>query len=130
MALFYAKVTGLEALNGNRIRLEGSLRLGLTESADAGADIVLKDAASRAPRLTGALIRGIRKYLVPPTGNQDLAIVQVGPSRKEFYGRFVEKGTKHSKAEPFLLPALEFNRARIIKTMHEKLWNAIRRFSS
>lgn len=126
--LFYAKVTGLEGLKQNLKKLEREVRLGLTEAAKAGAEIVLRDAVGRAPRgATGNLIRGMQIHVVEQTGSPDKAVVQVGPSKKQFYGRFVEKGTKYARAKPFLKPALESNRERIIKTMHEKLWKAIRR---
>lgn len=125
--LFYAKVTGLEGLRDNLKKLEREVRLGLTEAARAGAEIVLRDAVARAPRLTGELARSIQIHIVQKTGNPNIAVAQVGPSKEAFYGRFVEKGTRHSRPEPFLKPALEANRARIIKTMHEKLWKAIRR---
>lgn len=125
--LFYAKVTGLDGLKDNLKKLEREVRLGLTEAARAGAEIVLRDAVARAPRLTGELARSIQIHIVQKTGNPNIAVAQVGPSKEAFYGRFVEKGTRHSRPEPFLKPALETNRARIIKTMHEKLWKAIRR---
>lgn len=31
----------------------------------------------------------------------------VGPSKKAFYGRFVEQGTKKMSSNPFLFPALD-----------------------
>lgn len=128
--LLYAKVTGLEALKENLRKMEREVRLALTEAAKAGAEIVLKDAVSRAPRgATGKLIRGMQIHVVEQTGSPDKAVVQVGPSKEQFYGRFVEKGTKHSRAKPFLKPALETNRERIIKVMHATLLKAIHRIA-
>lgn len=127
MALFTAKVTGLEKFRENLKAMEREVRKGLTDAAFAGAQILQRDAAARAPRLTGDLARGIQIHIVEKTTNPDIAVVQVGPSKDQFYGRFVEKGTKRSRRKPFLLPALEAQRVRIIKVMHEKLWQAIHR---
>jgi len=55
------------------------------------------------------------------------ATVEVGPDKKQFYGSFQEKGTKHHRAQPFLLPSLESNRARIAQVMKEILSDAIER---
>lgn len=43
------------------------------------------------------------------------------PHRPALYARFLEKGTKHAKSKPFLLPALNATAARYLAVYHETL---------
>jgi len=86
--------------------LESRLQLKFLRRAGRKAALLIRDQASNnAPKDTGALARGMT---IKTRKESDTEIhLQVGPSRKEFYGRFLEHGTKHISADPFLAPALE-----------------------
>lgn len=101
----------------------------LTEAAHAGADIVLEDAARRAPRDQGDLASGMTKRVSRQSDANEVS-VEVGPDKKQFYGFFQERGTKHAPAQPFLKPALETNRERIAAAMKDVLLRGIERLSS
>lgn len=64
----------------------------LSKAVKAGANLVKEDAASRAPRQTGALAAGITTKVSTDTDISE-ARVFVGSGKKEFYGYFVEFGT-------------------------------------
>ena len=82
---------------------------------------VLKSAKAKVPKRKGLLKKSLgRKQKSYP--RNDVVYSMVGP-RKGFkdeegnnpvnYAHLVEKGTKYAKAQPFLRPAMEENRAKV-----------------
>ena len=70
------------------------------EIAEIGKDAERK-ARSLAPVGTGTLSRNI--YATSLAEQRFIsAQTRIGPNRRAFYGRFIERGTKHMKAQPFL----------------------------
>lgn len=86
--------------------LERSIAIKFLRRAGRRAALLIRDdASSRAPRRTGALANNMT---IKSRKESDTSIhFQVGPSRNEFYGRFVEKGTVKMSADPFLGPAIQ-----------------------
>jgi HK97 gp10 family phage protein len=79
---------------------------------------------------SGDLARGLAMEMQQPkTAQSHEAVVHIGADRKQFYGRFVELGTVHAKAEAFLVPALESNRSRVIQTIQDRLLKSIERIA-
>lgn len=99
----------------------------LIEAAKAGAQIVVDDARRMAPRDSGAMADGIAMRVVGRESDIHEGVVEVSYNKKQFYGRFIEKGTRRLRAQPFLLPALEGNRDRIMSIMRDVLLRAIER---
>lgn len=89
----------------------------LEKAALAGADIVKKEAGTRAPRRRGLLAGHI--VLQPGDKGKMSASALVGPDKKRFYGRFVELGTSKMAAEPFLFPAFESKKDEVQRKMAE-----------
>lgn len=99
-------------------------RRALRKSLQAGADVFVREARSRAPvavegtpqRRPGELRDAITASPVRLSPKQDRASVRVGPavtSGKDssqtpgVYGKFVELGSIHNKKKPFLRPAFD-----------------------
>jgi HK97 gp10 family phage protein len=109
-------------------QLENSLqRKELTNVAKAGAQIVLDDYKANVASDTGALAEGILMRVSGRESDINEVSVDVGADKKQFYSRFVEKGTKYMRGDHALATALERNRDRITEAMKEKMIEAIER---
>jgi HK97 gp10 family phage protein len=89
-----------------------------SNSAQASYDFARGTAASarfRCPVDTGALKASIQNKKIGPMHHQ----VRVG----EFYGAYVEYGTRHMAAQPYLRPAIE-EQKRIFKAKMAKVFSA------
>jgi len=53
------------------------------------------------------------------------AAVAVGPSRKGFYGLYLEYGTVKMSARPFLRPAFDYGSDRALTLIREGLWELL-----
>lgn len=82
----------------------------LEKAALAGAEIVREDASRRAPRRTGNLAKNIVTETAEKSRTK--AVVNVGPNKKAWYGRFVELGTSKMAPKPYLMPAFEANKRK------------------
>ena len=74
-----------------------------------GADSVERDAKSRVPVATGKLRDAIHM-----DDEQDEGTYVIGGDTEAWYGHLVEYGTVRTSPRPFLVPALEENRAEIV----------------
>lgn len=89
--------------NLGRLKQEIAAQI-LSEAVKKGAELVCEDARQRVPRQTGTLARSL--MVDEPKVIKDGVEVAIGPSKEGWYAHFVEMGTKHSQAQPFLRPAL------------------------
>jgi HK97 gp10 family phage protein len=99
----------------------------MTAAIRAGAEVVAAGAAAMAPRRTGRLSTNIVVVTAGREQTLDQVTAKIGPSKTAYYGRFVEKGTIHMRARPFLAPALEQNIERAVEAASEVLREAIER---
>lgn len=53
------------------------------------------------------------------------AAVAIGPSRKGFYGLYLEYGTVKMSAKPFLRPAFDYGSDRALTLIREGLWELL-----
>jgi HK97 gp10 family phage protein len=53
------------------------------------------------------------------------AAVAIGPSRKGFYGLYLEYGTVKMSARPFLRPAFDYGSDRALTLIREGLWELL-----
>lgn len=91
---------------------EGVDQAHINKALEAGAEIIVQKARALAPVNTGRLkSRGI--VADPPSGEQ----IEIGWTKKEYYGRFHENGTSKMKATPHIRPAYEQNQNRIMEEM-------------
>jgi len=49
------------------------------------------------------------------------------PGKQEYYGTFVELGTKHQAAQPYLRPAVDENKQQIGMAVNQKILKALER---
>jgi HK97 gp10 family phage protein len=125
--MFKVTIQGMDGFLRKLQQLERDIQQRiLLDALKAGAQILVDEAKSIAPRLTGAMAAGIHME-IQKSANLKEVLMQVGPSRKQFYARFVEKGTKYARRKPFLGPALERNRDRISETIKRKILDGISR---
>jgi HK97 gp10 family phage protein len=81
--------------------------------------VVVKAAKAKVPVLTGKLKASIKSSVSVKEGAR--SYVDIGWGKKAYWGLFVEKGTCHRGAHPFLRPALDENHAAILQTFTEAL---------
>ena len=121
-------IKGMAAFQAKLREMSFSLqRDALIEVAKEGAQIVVDAAKAGAPRDTGALAEGIAMRVSNKQSDLFEATVNVTWSRKQFYGRFLEFGTKHITVRSFLGPAFESNRDRIADAMKSAMERIISR---
>ncbi|MET3507036.1 HK97-gp10 family putative phage morphogenesis protein [Halalkalibacter oceani] len=89
---------------GNKIR---------DEAVKDGGEVLSETVENQAPVRTGTL-KGSIAVSDPANGE-----VEVGPSDKGFYGRFLEFGTRKMRARPFMGPAFEQSKSKIEQKMAE-----------
>ena len=98
--------------------LEGAVRgAALKDAAQGGADIVRDRAAQLAPRRRGKLAASMDTDVV--RAMPDHAEVAIGPTA--FHGLFLELGTPHQPAQPFLRPALDGTEGAVVAKVGAKL---------
>lgn len=125
-------VSGLDELD----KMLGTLapravRNALRSAAKKGAAIWEEAISQRAPKRTGFLSENIKiGSNVDDSENDDATAavtVEVGPSKQAYYGQFLEFGTKHAKAQPFMRPAFEEKTQEVLETFKTELGNALAR---
>jgi HK97 gp10 family phage protein len=94
----------------------------LLEAAVAGAEIVRTDASLRAPRSQGAGSYPdgghAADHIITKTSEKPGEVsARVGPDKNAFYINFYETGTSKVRARPFLRPALDENKDKILEAM-------------
>lgn len=95
----------------------------LVEATLAGAGPIKETASQRAPRDEGRLSRSIDAEVVKAEPRR--AAVHVGPNRNAFYGMFVELGTRHIAAKPFLRPAFDMEKDKAVEAIADHLRTAL-----
>ena len=149
MTKFTVKVTPRLRRNLKRIDAATAGKI-LLEAAEAGAELIRKDASDRAPRDTGRLSKEI--IIEKEKASKREATVKIGPSKDAFYGLYVEVGINQARvskgkvmrfevdgsevfarkvsgmqAQPFLKPAFESKRDAAKRKAVETAWEAIER---
>lgn len=104
MSDLVVKIDRLEAI-------EARTTLALSRAVEETARNIEAGAKARAPMRTGNLRASIQTHR---TGLHE-AEVRVGAE----YGTFVEHGTRHTAAKPFLAPAVEAERPRFLGRIRE-----------
>lgn len=119
------QITGLPELRRDFSNLTAKMQRGvLRDALRSAARPVVAAAKSKVPVRTGALKKGISQR-VSVRGSKAEAII--GFNRKQFYGRFVELGTSHASAKPFLRPALDESQRKIEQAFAEAINRGIER---
>jgi HK97 gp10 family phage protein len=80
----------------------------LEDVVEDGAEAIAQSAKDRVPVATDALRAAIH------VADEAEGSYVIAGDTDVFYGHMVEHGTSHSAPRPFLIPALEENRSRIV----------------
>lgn len=118
-------ILGMDTLERRLAALSTKLRAqALGEAVQAGGEVIARAARARAPRRTGHLAEeGIASEITNRSGTK--AVAHVGPTKEAFYGRFVEKGTKFTKAQPFIRPAFDEQKDAAVREVERVLKSAV-----
>lgn len=123
-------VEGMAEFQKRLRELDNSMRRqSLIRACRAGGEILRERMKELAPR--GASGRLSEEMTMKVSGRESdiyAATVNVGPSRRGFYGRFQEKGTQFHPPQPFMDPALLQTHQQIVREMKQELGKAITRY--
>lgn len=108
------------------------------EALKDGAEIIRSRASQLAPRSAGPgphladniVIGTISAARLERQDRGSETVVEVGPSLKpddHFYGYFVEYGTIHQQAQPFMRPAFDTGAPMALNRILSRFWTAIRK---
>lgn len=120
------KLTGMAELTERLRKLPAELSdRAVKTAARKAANLVRDEMELRAPMDTGALAMNL-KTRVRQTGPEQI-VAEVGPSKNEFYGMFIEFGTRNIPARPFMGPALDATAQEAVNLFTDELRKAIGR---
>jgi HK97 gp10 family phage protein len=142
------KVEGLKELQARAKKLDAKLRRRVfSRAARAGGKIVVAAAKAEVPTRTGTLRASLvhRASSKPAKGLFGVKVTVKGgrkasertakrrkgksgeyfPDTVERYYRFLELGTKHHPAQPFLRPALEGSKGEVLEAVKRELRGGI-----
>lgn len=102
-------------------------RATLRDALRSGAQPVKTDASKRAERRTGQLA-GDMSVSVSVRTTRAQALIGFKP--RSWYGIFTELGTSHSRARPFLVPALDAQQDVAVNTIKDALKRVIMRIAA
>lgn len=144
------EVTGLRELGEKMRELDIDLRTGLLRAATGvAASSIRKEVEQRAPARTGTLKRAIyvkRMTVMSDDYRQVFAIgvrkgkhyqkfeLKFGKNKGQtvdmdaFYARYVEFGTRHMKARPFMRPAFEAKKGAAIDGFKARMQKGLKRY--
>jgi HK97 gp10 family phage protein len=126
-------VTGLDELEAMLNELAPkAAKTALRRAVRDGMEIFQAAAEEKAPRDTGALASDINiKTAAGSDGDISGTIsAMVGPGKKEFYALFQEYGTRFQKPQPFMTPAYEENKDKVLDTFATDLKDEIEGLAS
>lgn len=116
-----SKVQGLAEVGEMLRGLPEKVREKIIRGAMRKAGNDLRDSViEKTPVLSGDLKKSI-KLVVGFSRRSETMVATVMDTQPAFYGRFVEMGTRHSKAQPFMRPAMESQADSAIETLRAAL---------
>ena len=137
-----AKIQGLKELDNILATMTRQVQgRALRQSANAGAQVIKKEARSLVPVDTGLLRRNIivarsRRNSRPGKETYNITIregkkAKRGPNgRSAFYGYFIERGTSKKSARPFLRPALQSKQREALDAFKLKMMETLRKYGA
>jgi len=123
---FSVEIKGLRELDQQLKMLEPNVRKRLGRAAlKAGAKLILAKAKMNAPVATGklrdSLVVKSGRTRKPNTVNVLMMIKEGWYKGETFYGAFVEFGTRHAPAHPFMRPAFDTEKDAALAAITRKL---------
>ena len=123
----YAKVEGIEEILKDLRQMEGEARQCVVDVLREETKPVVEDARSRAPKDTGAMARGIKRSISKKKLEARISAGGMVGGVDTYYAQFVEFGTKHMPAQPFLFPACRAHEERIGDALSRAMYDLIRK---
>lgn len=123
----YSKVEGIEDILKELRQVEGEARQRVYEVLRDETNPVVEDARGRAPKDTGAMARGIKRSVSKQTLEARISAGGMVGGVDTYYAQFVEFGTKHMPAQPFLFPACRAHEERIGDALSRAMYDLIRK---
>jgi len=123
------QVEGLKELEAKLIKL-GGVAGGkvLRQALMAAANPMVKSAKAKVPVDRGKLKSNIRKRSKLGKGKSNtVAEVMMGVTKKAWYGHLVEFGTINTPAQPFLRPAFDENKTKVVQLFRAQLEKRIKK---
>jgi HK97 gp10 family phage protein len=121
------RVEGMEEilrdLRKAKADVQGEARAVLKEQAK----VIRDDARSRCPEDTGTLKRSVRSSVSREKLDASVSAGGKVRGKDAYYAQFVEFGTKHSPAQPFLYPAGRAHEKETEEKLVEVLTDAVRK---
>jgi HK97 gp10 family phage protein len=99
----------------------------LEQAVEAGALELEQEAKRLAPFVTGALQNSIKARKVKPRKNEFVRYI-IGPNIK--YAGFVEFGTAHNPAKPYMRPTKDNKRNPVIRDAREEIIAGVERLAA
>jgi len=125
-SVYDLKVKGFDELFKNLNKIEQAIVDEIEGIIKKAAEKIRKEAEERAPELTGDLAGSIKVKTLEI--KKDKIKIGIGPVGDDvFYWFFVEYGTAHSAAQPYLRPAFDNNKKAVEKEIARGLQKLIRR---
>jgi HK97 gp10 family phage protein len=121
LATLSVEIDGLTAIEDAPKYIQRAVADSLEDTVTSGALLIENEAKILAPVKTGNLRRSIHHLTVDKS--EQAVSVQVGPTA--FYAKFLEFGTRHMKARPFMRPAFDTKGPDARKLMLEQARAAI-----
>jgi len=109
---------GLKSLNRKLERIAKDAPEAAVKACFAGALVIEGEAKQRCPVDTGMLRGSITSERIPRGA-------QVGPHTE--YAAYVEYGTRHMAAQPYMGPAVDAKRAEVVRLVGEAVRIEVRR---
>lgn len=115
-------VEGLDELEKALANYSGNWKKIAGRALGPGMAVLVSDARREAPVDTGRLRSSIGSEIVMGSGSE--IIGKVGS--KVEYASYQEYGTRYQKGKPYLRPAVEKNRNRLVKLFEDGIARALR----
>ena len=124
-------LTGGPELQAALRELGGAVASRLGDNAvRAGARVLANEVKVRAPVQTGGRVQGgrLKKSIKVSTQRQKRSGEAIAAVVSDvFYAKFVEFGTAHASANPFMRPAMDTAGQAVLERINTNLWNGIQR---
>lgn len=121
------RVTGLRLTQANLAALENRLKLAAVPALEEIGDAVRDRMRENVRKDTNRLEEGIEREKVEIDYVKQRASVRIGPRKRTFWYRFLEFGTVHMSAFPFIRPARDRTRPEVKPRMKRRLKAALKK---
>ena len=121
------RVEGMEEILRDLRKAQADVQQEAREVLKDQAKVIRDDARSRCPEDTGTLKKSVRSSVSRKGLNASVSAGGKVQGKDAYYAQFVEFGTKHSPAQPFLYPAGRAHEKETEEMLVKVLTDAVRK---